>query len=942
MVQAAARTRRPKPISQPTPASQSAKPSRLSASPLSLRSPALQPKLTVNTPGDQYEQEADAVARAVTSTPAPLPQPDENRESSPTLQRLPEDEAPIQRLAEDEEMCPACQQDVLQRSPEEDDSIQRQGEGKPKVASATAATVRHPGSGSPLPGAVRQRIEPHVGVNLSGVRVHSDRRAHLAAASLQARAFTHGHHIFLNRSESSHNVGLMAHETTHVVQQTSTGQAGMSSLQRRETTDSPPATPATPATHRPATSRERATTTRESSPANPVAPAAVPGEAVTPATEGRREEAPPTAVASDRVSTAAPAEGGTNPTIPAASAEGTTRPDIELSMPEPPSELSPTAQRRLEQSQQRAGQAAATTTDLPAAESNVEGARGAVTEPEAETQARAGEALVEALGERPQPSPEIEELCENIRRIIREKRPPDEESLVEADPEEAAAEAGNQLNQSIAGGVEQVEGSYDQLDETPQGEPTQAPEAIETPPEQVETPNIGAANAIPDPVPPEDVSLDADVASSAAQIEEAGLNAEPARLAAEGNPSGPIGEAQSAQGELTETAARAPAEVLAEQQTALATASADMANLQATALATLVASRASTVTGTRGQQTAMVGSEEQMRAQVGRQAEEIFSTAQQQVNSLLTPLQQNAMNKWEQGKTLLTTQFRQRLDRVARWVEEEYGDVVGRIVKFVAGLPDWVTEEYDAAEKDFGDGVCELIREISTEVNSVVMTCEEIIDNARRDINALFESLPEELQGWAEEQRNQFSDRLDGLQNQVTEAQQNLTQGLVERAAQSVQEVRQEIHALREAAKGLLGRIADAVNAFLEDPAKFIIEGLLSLLGIAPAAFWAVVNKIDQAINDIANDPENFTNNLLAAIGQGFQQFFDNFAEHMLNGLLEWLFSGLGSVGVQIPTDFSLSSIITFFLQIMGISWERIRRLLARHIGEENVALLTA
>src|SRR5690606_23044959 len=41
-----------------------------------------------------------------------------------------------------------------------------------------------------------------------------------------------------------------------------------------------------------------------------------------------------------------------------------------------------------------------------------------------------------------------------------------------------------------------------------------------------------------------------------------------------------------------------------------------------------------------------------------------------------------------------------------------------------------------------------------------------------------------------------------------------------------------------------------------------------------------------------------------------------------------------------IPSDFSLKSVITFFLQIMGITWARIRRLLAKHIGEQNVALI--
>ncbi len=195
-------------------------------SPLNRRSPLVQAKLTVNQPGDQYEKEADAVASAVTSTPAPLPQPDESR-VAPTLQRMEMEEEPVQRMAE-EESCPACQQSVLQRSSAEEESIQRmeteeepvqrKGDGTPKVSAATTSTIRSPGAGSPLPSPVRQRIEPHVGANLSGVRVHGDRPAQRAASSLGARAFTHGNHIFLNRSESSQNLGL---RPTHVVQQSS-------------------------------------------------------------------------------------------------------------------------------------------------------------------------------------------------------------------------------------------------------------------------------------------------------------------------------------------------------------------------------------------------------------------------------------------------------------------------------------------------------------------------------------------------------------------------------------------------------------------------------------------------------------------------------------------------------------------------------------------------
>jgi phage-related protein len=219
MMQLAECKRRQAPTHASTERSPSTPSARSPVSPLALRSPIIQPQLTVNQPGDRYEQEADAVARAVMSGTPERSQPTSGQatiqrlaeEDQDVLQRQTLEEAPVQRLEED--------QDVLQRQTLDETPVQRQGNGQPAVSARTAATIRNPGTGAPLPASTRRRIEPHVGANLSGVRVHSDANAHRAANSLQARAFTHGQHIFLNRSESSHNLSLMAHEATHVVQQ---------------------------------------------------------------------------------------------------------------------------------------------------------------------------------------------------------------------------------------------------------------------------------------------------------------------------------------------------------------------------------------------------------------------------------------------------------------------------------------------------------------------------------------------------------------------------------------------------------------------------------------------------------------------------------------------------------------------------------------------------
>ncbi|MGK7884146.1 MAG: DUF4157 domain-containing protein [Crocosphaera sp.] len=933
----------------------------------------IQTKLTMGEPGDKYEQEADQVAASVMRTATPTLQPQEHEDEeiqtkqiTPIVQtqKVEEEEEPslsmLQKQPEEEKEETV---QMLQRQPEEEEeTIQMKSvSGQTAQVSSNIETriQSRRGGGKGLSPATRAFMEPRFGYDFSRVRVHTDSHAAKATHELNAQAFTTGQDIFFGSGyyepHTRKGKSLLAHELTHTIQQQPAKAQRL--VQRRNGMDggsmgTPVATPApvsTPVASPAPVSAPVASPapTPVATPAPVSAPVSSPAPTPVPVSTPTTETQPPE-IAPEATTRAAPIRemgGGSTESVPTETAPESTAPEsmgepsaapVPLLMPEPPSDLSPEAQSRLEQAQSNAAEVASTESELPDAEASVTSARGAVAEPPEESNARAGEALVEALGERPQPSPEIEDLCQRIREVIRSKRPPDEESLVDADPTAAAEQAGGQLNQSIENETERLEGSYESLNQEPQGTPEQEPQAIEVPPETVPTPEVGAEGAVPDPVPSEAVSLDADVAATQSQMQDAGMNSEAAQLVE----TGPIAEARQAQGELEETAARDPAVVLVQQQEALNSASADMAALEASALNALSTDRVSTVSNVHGQQTDMVGSEEQMRSQIGTQAQTIFSQAQQDVNTLLTPLSQTAMNKWEQGVAVLSEKFKQHLSRVEGWIEERHEDWAAAAWDYLAGLPDWVTDEYDEAEEAFGDGVCKLIREISTEVNGVIATCEAIIDQARQDINNLFTNLPAELQEWATSERERFNAQLDGLQQQVMDTRDNFNRDLTNRAAQAVQDVRQQIHQLRQAAGGLIGRVADAVNRFLEDPAKFIIEGLLALVGIPPSAFWAVVNRIGQVINDIADDPLGFAENLLAAIGQGFAQFFGKITDYLLSGLLEWLFSGLGSVGVQVPSDFSLSSIITFFLQLMGITWERIRGLLARHIGEENVALI--
>lgn len=92
-------------------------------------------------------------------------------------------------------------------------------------ASATPAAVHDAvrGPGHPLDAAARTFFEPRFGRDFSAVRVHTGSRAAASAASLDARAYTVGAEIVFGAGEyephTQRGTELLAHELTHVVQQ---------------------------------------------------------------------------------------------------------------------------------------------------------------------------------------------------------------------------------------------------------------------------------------------------------------------------------------------------------------------------------------------------------------------------------------------------------------------------------------------------------------------------------------------------------------------------------------------------------------------------------------------------------------------------------------------------------------------------------------------------
>ena len=146
----------------------------------------VQTKLMVGSSTDLFEQEADTIADQVM-----------RQASAPSVTSegngAPQSTTPISESA---------------------------GQAGGEVDQSMASRIqRAQGSGHSLPTSVRRTLEPALGADLGGVKVHHDQEAVQLTRELGAKAFTHKNHIFYGADQTPSDLRLTAHEAVHTLQQ---------------------------------------------------------------------------------------------------------------------------------------------------------------------------------------------------------------------------------------------------------------------------------------------------------------------------------------------------------------------------------------------------------------------------------------------------------------------------------------------------------------------------------------------------------------------------------------------------------------------------------------------------------------------------------------------------------------------------------------------------
>lgn len=146
--------------------------------------------------------------------------------------------------------------------------------------------------------------------------------------------------------------------------------------------------------------------------------------------------------------------------------------------------------------------------------------------------------------------------------------------------------------------------------------------------------------------------------------------------------------------------------------------------------------------------------------------------------------------------------------------------------------------------------------------------------------------------------------------------------------------------AFQNALKGAVALVGAVLTGDFAEAARIVFMAACSVLGISADRLLDILGKAGDALSIIFTDPIGFLGNLIGAVRQGFEQFMTNILRHLASGLMGWLFGALEGAGLQLPTEFTLKAIFGLVMQVLGLTYDRLRAKAVKLIGEQNVEII--
>jgi len=891
----------------------------------------------VGQAGDRFEQEAEQTADRVMHSPLVQRKASEQEETAQAR--------PLIQLQTEEEEETAQAKPLSQRQAEEEEEpVQAKGSppGSRVSRGVQAGLDSSKGGGAPLPATTRGFMESRFGRDFSQVRIHTGSEAVQMSQELKAQAFTRGSDIYFNAGRfdpgSSQGRHLLAHELTHTVQQ---GQAAVLPrlLHRQEETATTDTAEQIDMAAELAASNEEAAAAVDPTPATEAKQEALVG----PAAKGKEK----TAAEAEEKEAVEEKPGEEAPGEPRAEKEKKKAVGASFSLSLPKAEPKGVVGQYLEtKSAGVLGRVLAKVTRLasnekrhdPAAEKLAQ-SEAAVKPPKSEGAAQSNSEQVDKVDAAKSPETDPAKAKGALLREVEAAVPSKMKEINEFKSQGKAKVVGNRVLGKVKEDTAAVQTTYQAIEEAgPPKAPAQEP--VELPPQEeaMETESLNLGQGAVPPLKEEHTDFGEYDRKSDELLQKEGLGEEQLNQVDEGD----LYQARQERDGVKKKVTEEPAAIQEFARHQAQRVNTSLKAKETQTKAKMRDRRDSDLAATKAKQQKTKSALELKREEVAKRINTIYQTAKESITAKLALLEKQSLKRFDQGQAKASRQFEYEVHRdVNRWKRKRYSGFWGPakwVKDKICGINDFpeVKAAFDRARANYVLTIDLLIQQITMEANLVIVQCKVELALARAEIKTYVDGLGPALKKVGQQALTDMKAKLDALAGDIDKKKQQLAQKLADKREEAIKKIDEKIEKMKEEMAGALAKLG---NLLLEAALKFF-RWALKKAGYDGKQLMGILNKGKAVVKKIVGDPIGFLGNIVDAVKLGIHNFEKNIKKHLVGGLISWLTGAMGDVGIQLPERFDLKGVLSFVLQVLGLTWANIRAKLVKRLGEKTVGMV--
>jgi hypothetical protein len=456
---------------------------------------------------------------------------------------------------------------------------------------------------------------------------------------------------------------------------------------------------------------------------------------------------------------------------------------------------------------------------------------------------------------------------------------------------------------------------------TPKQVTPMTPEEIGAP-----TSSVGAAGAMPPPVPATATDLSAGPAEIDDKMAEAEVTDEQVQKSNEPDFSAALGERDKAR----EHAAQAPAGFRKDEQATLAKAHGGAEAAEVAQLQGMHGAKGKAFAKALGHKQEAKGADEGKRAKVATDIQGIYDRTKADVQKNLDGLDGKVDAAFSQGEGAARKRFEDYVGaRMDAYKDDRYSGLLGKgrwLKDKLMGMPSAVNQFYAQGRTTYVAEMDAVIGQVADIVGGELTAARARIASGKAEVHKYVAGLPADLQQIGKEAEGNLEAQFEQLTSDVEAKQNDLIDSLARKYVDAREAVDARIDEMKAANRGLVDKALDAVVGVVKTILK-LKDMLLNVLA-----------KAADVIGDIISDPIGFLGKMIDGVKAGLDRFVGNIETHLQEGLMGWLFGALGSAGIVLPKMFDISGILDLVLQVLGLTYRSIRARVVKLVGEPMMA----